>query len=162
MIQLYVTEPMMVRIVGKDGARWEQFDPSEFDGEYEPRVQLEATINNDKQKQAEDAKELLGAFLGDPEVNQQELKKLVLARSFDLDPDEVEALMSQGEPGMQDPAAIPPEMMAAMQAPQPDPLTEIKAAREQQLMEQSAEDHDVKLAIEIEKLRQMQQPQVQL
>jgi len=73
MIQLYVTEPMMVRIVGKDGARWEQFDPSEFDGDYEPRVQLEASINNEKQREAADAKEMLGAFLGDPDINQQEL-----------------------------------------------------------------------------------------
>jgi hypothetical protein len=114
MIQLYVTEPMMVRIVGKDGARWEQFDPDEFDGNYEPRVQLDSTINNEKQNQAADAKEMLGAFLNDPDINQQELKKLVLQRSFDLDPDEVELLIAappqgQGAPmpgadGMGDPS----------------------------------------------------------
>jgi hypothetical protein len=118
MIKLYVTEPMMVRIVGKDGVRWEQFDPAEFRDEYEPRVQLDVTIENKKQKEAAEAKELLGAFLNDPDVNQQELKKLVLARSFSLDPDEVEALM-------QPPALpqTPPEMMAppAPVAP-PNPL----------------------------------------
>lgn len=102
MIQLYVTEPMMVRILGKDGARWEEFDPDEFDGEYEPRVQLDATIQNEKQVDAAQSKELLAAFLQDPDVNQQELKKLVLQRSFNLDPDEVEALMSPA-----------PEMMGA-------------------------------------------------
>jgi len=174
MIQLYVTEPMMVRIIGKDGARWEEFDPSEFKGDYEPRVQLEATINNDKQRQAENAKELLGAFLGDPEVNQAELKKLVLARSFDLDPDEVELLMApQGMPGG-DPMAggmppmdpgmgLPPEMAGMMggmppeaMAPPPDPSLEIKAQRDQQAMDQAAEQHEIDMATKVAKLRNMQ------
>lgn len=92
MIKLYVTEPMMVRILGKDGARWDVFDPQEFQGEYEPRVQLDITVENKKQEDAAIAKELLAAFLNDRDVNQQELKKLVMQRSFDLDPDEVEAL----------------------------------------------------------------------
>ena len=163
MIQLYVTEPMMVRIVGKDGARWEEFDPAEFDGEYEPRVQLETSINNEKQKQANDAKELLGAFLGDPDINQQELKKLVLQRSFDLDPDEVEQLIAQpqgmeGMDPMQDPMmqGIPPEMMGGLPPeamPPVDPSLELKAAREQQAMEQSAEMHDVDLALKVAKLQ---------
>lgn len=126
MIRLYVTEPMLVRIVGKDGIRWEQFDPQEFRyGDYEPRVQLETTINSEKNKQAEQAKEMYAAFLGDPNVNQEELKKLVLGRGFNLEPDEVELLMTpmpaadvMGVPGMEGPmgpapGALPPEPMAA-------------------------------------------------
>jgi hypothetical protein len=97
MIKLYVTEPMMVKILGKEGVRWEEFDPAEFQGDYEPRVQLDITIENRKREQAAEAKELLAAFMGDPEVNQQALKKLVLQRSFDLDPDEVDLLMSPPE-----------------------------------------------------------------
>lgn len=111
MVKLYVTEPMMVRIVGKDGARWEEFDPTEFQGEYEPRVQLDITIENKKREMAADAKELLGAFLNDPDINQQELKKLVLQRAFNLDPDEVEILI-QPAPQMMDAA---PEMAALPQ-----------------------------------------------
>lgn len=103
MIQLYVTEPMMVRILGKDGVKWEQFDPAEFKGEYEPRVQLDISIQNKKQQQANDAANLLKAFLDDPNVNQKELTKLVLSRGFELDPDEVDLLMT-------------PDPMAAMQA----------------------------------------------
>lgn len=130
MVQLYVTEPMMVRILGKDGARWEEFDPSEFDGEYEPKVQLDATIQNDKQVEASSAKELLVAFRDDPDINQQELKKLVLQRSFDLDPDEVDTLVAQPQgPATQEamtlesmmgqnaqamPQAMPPEMLPEM------------------------------------------------
>lgn len=157
MIQLYVTEPMMVRIIGKDGARWEEFDPAEFAGEYEPRVQLEATINNEKQKQSADAKELLGAFLGDPEINQAELKKLVLARSFDLDPDEVESLMAQQglppemggmPPEMGMPQGMPPEAMMPPMLPQED----LKTKAEQQKIDQAEEKHNVDLAIKLQKL----------
>jgi len=176
MVQLYVTEPMMVRIVGKDGARWEEFDPSDFKGDYEPRVQLETSINNEKQKQANDAKELLGAFLGDPDVNQLELKKLVLQRSFDLDPDEVEQLTSpapeiEGMPGMDgDPMAMPtdpmammpPEMMPGMPPEMPmdmppvDPVAELKAAREQQALDNAQEKHEIEMAKKVAELQRAQ------
>lgn len=112
MVKLYVTEPMMVRILGKDGARWEEFDPSEYQGEYEPRVQLDIRIEQKKQQDAADAKEMLAAFLNDPDINQQELKKLVLSRSFGLDPDEVEGLIAPMP-------MVPPEMMGAMPVEQP-------------------------------------------
>lgn len=122
MVKLYVTEPMMVRIIGKDGAHWEQFDPEQFQGEYEPRVQLDITIENKKREQAANAKEMLAAFLNDPEINQSELKKLVLQRGFDLEPDEVESLVQpmppMGMPGMMPgmpPAAAPPEGMPGME-----------------------------------------------
>lgn len=108
MVQLYVTDKTMVRILGKDGIQWKEFDPKQFKGMYEPRVQLDITIQNKKAEQAATAKDMLAAFLNDPDVNQQELKKLVLSRSFDLDPDEVQLLMT-------------PEPQPAL-PPAPDPI----------------------------------------
>lgn len=115
MIQLYVTEPTLVRIVGKNGIRWEEFDPEEFYGEYEPRVQLDITVQNQKKEDAAIAKEMLAAFVNDPNINQHELSKLVLSRSFGLEPDEVDLLVApQQQPGM------PPEMGGVPgQPPQP-------------------------------------------
>lgn len=110
MIKLYVSEPMMVRILGTDGTRWEEFDPIEFQGDYEPRVQLDISIESQKQQDAAETKELLAAFLGDPDINQQELKKIALRKAFDLDPDEVETLVqpTQELPGeMGVPEAVP-------------------------------------------------------
>lgn len=129
MIRLYVTEPTMVRIIGKDGARWEEFDPSQFrDGEYEPRVQLDVTVKNNKQQESADAKEMLAAFLNDPDINQQELKKLVLARSFDLDPDEVGTLIMPAvpvQPQMNQVAgATPPMGGAPTQLPAGMPMSQ--------------------------------------
>lgn len=113
MIKLYVTEPTMVRIMGKDGAKWEEFDPKDFQGDYEPRVQLDITIENKRQREASEAKELLAAFLNDPEINQVELKKMVLSKSFNLDPDEV-GMLVQEQPPMAEmpPEGMPPEMGA--------------------------------------------------
>jgi hypothetical protein len=151
MIQLYVTEPMMVRIIGKDGARWEEFDPSEFSGDYEPKVQLEASINNEKQQDANMAKEMFGALLGDPDVNQLELKKMMLAKGFDLDPDEVEALIAKPQD-----MGMPPEMGGMpqgmpMQPPAPDPAQMMA----EQKMSQADEKHQVDLAMKVQKLQEM-------
>jgi hypothetical protein len=159
MIRLYVTEPTMVRIIGKDGAKWEQFDPSEYDdGDYEPRIQLDITVENKKKEQAEMAKEMLAAFLNDPDVNQQELKKLALQRSFDLDPDEVNTLMqpapAPGMPGM-DPLADP--TMAGQPQQSGNPLDGIPPEVLAQLPENPTEDE---LQLVREALQQEQQPAV--
>lgn len=94
MMRLYITEPMLIRVVGNEGVRFEEFIPELFEGEYEPRVQLESSINNQKTQQGNMVKEMYASFLGDPEVNQQELKRMVMTKAFDLDPDEVEMLLS--------------------------------------------------------------------
>jgi hypothetical protein len=107
MIKLYVTEPMLVRVVGKDGVRWEEFNPLEFAGEYDVEVQLETTVNSQKAQQANQAKEMYAAFLNDPTVNQTALKKLVLQRGFDLDPDEVDELMAEPQEPMMQPEMMP-------------------------------------------------------
>lgn len=130
MVKLFVTEPMMVRIIGKDGARWDKFDPKEFEGDYEPRVQLDITINQQKQKNANDAANMLKAFLGNQAVNQTELAKIVLQRAFDLDPDEVELLTTPAAPPPMPPGALPiaqpPNPLAAlMGGPAPIPAAPV-------------------------------------
>lgn len=151
MIQLYVTEPMLIQIVGKEGSKWEEFDPTEFKGMYEPRVQLDLSVQQKQQQQQQDAANLLKAFLNDPNVEQRELTKLVLQRGFSLDPDEVEQLLIPAEvvqqqqmaaaatqqgagapppgapmpgemPGMPPEAAMPPQPPPAPE-PHVDPMT---------------------------------------
>lgn len=131
MIKLFVTEPMLVKVIGKEGTRWEEFDPEEFKGEYEVEVQLETTVNSQKAQQANQAKEMFAAFLNDPEVNQRELKKLVLQRGFDLDPDEVDELLGNPEeemmpemPEMPNGTEIPESPEDLMQPPMGQPMGE--------------------------------------
>lgn len=113
MIQLYVTEPMMVRVLGRDGAKWEEFDPEQFKGDFEPRVQLDITVQAQKRQDAEKVQNLLAAFLEDPDIDQRELKKMALQKGFDLDPDEVGMLIV-------DDTALPPEPVAP-EPPMPTP-----------------------------------------
>ena len=59
MVQLFVTEPMAVKIIGQEqGIDWIAFDPSNFQGEYEPHVQLESTTEAKKQNEAAKNQEL--------------------------------------------------------------------------------------------------------
>lgn len=118
MIKRYVTEPMMIRVVGKEGANWEEFDPSEFQGDYQPRPQLQQTLENQRQDQMAGAKELFAAFLNDPNVDQMQLKRLVLGKAFDLDPDEVDQLLVEQPDPMQDPMGLPPEGMPPEMPPE--------------------------------------------
>lgn len=117
LVQLYVTEPMMVQIIGREGASWETFDPAEFKGQYDPRVQLDISIQQKNQQQQTDAANMLKAFLNDPNVDQRELTKIVLQRGFNLDPDEVLKLLVPN-PNAQDPNA-PADPNAMMQPPMP-------------------------------------------
>jgi hypothetical protein len=115
LVRLYVTEPIMVRILGQDGAKWEEFDPKDFqDGDYDPRAQLDVAIQNQKKEDAANAKEMYAAFMGDPDVNQVWLKKKVLSAGFQLDPDEVEEAfqpnpMPAMQPGMPGDPGAPPD-----------------------------------------------------
>lgn len=100
MIKMYVTTPQMVRVIGKNGVDWSKFDPSLFQGDYEPRVKLKATVEQDRQRTMRNVKEMYTALLGSPFVEQSALTRLVIERAFDLEPDEVDALV------------IPPEKLA--------------------------------------------------
>lgn len=120
MVKLYVTEPMMVRVVG-DGVRWEMFDPQDFQGDYEPRVQLQNTVDAKKDKDISKAQEMFLALSVDPEINQHELKRMLLPKMFDLDPDEVDRLLAQqGPQGLDQMGGMPP--MAGMEQSMPPEL----------------------------------------
>jgi hypothetical protein len=118
-MRLYITDKKQVRVSGKDGTEYQDFDPKLFkNGEYKPRIQLDITVENKKKDEAAQAKEMLAAFLNDPEVNQQWLKKKVLATGFNLDPDEVAEAF---EPNPL--AAVPPMPMdGGMGMPPMDPM----------------------------------------
>lgn len=97
MIQLYVTTPTMVRILGETGVEWQKFDPNFFKGDYEPRVKLKATLDQEKQMKMRDLKEWYGAMVGNPFINQQAMTRLITQKAFGLEPDDVITLMNTPE-----------------------------------------------------------------
>lgn len=94
MVKLFVDEPTMVRVVGADGVRWEEFDPQMFEGEYEPRVQLETSVNSNKAAETQKYQELYVAMLDNENIKKDELTKLMLEKVFELDPDEASKLLA--------------------------------------------------------------------
>jgi hypothetical protein len=125
MMRLYLNSPSQVKVSGSDGTRMETFVPAAYaNGEYQPQVQLDITIENEKLKKSENSANMLKAFLGDMDVNQVWLKKRVLADGFDLEPDELDAAfepnpmpeMMPGTEGM-GAGAAPPEQPGMEQDP---------------------------------------------
>lgn len=93
LIQLYVTTPTIMRVVGEKGVDWQLFNPEQFKGDYEPRIKLQASLMQERNKKMRDLKEMYSAMLGSPFVNQQNLTRLIVKKAFDLEPDEVDGLV---------------------------------------------------------------------
>lgn len=74
-IQIFVTRKQAVRIVGKMGVYFKDYDPWEFNGEYEAHVELDSTIQNKKQEVGMKMNQVFQLFVGDPNFNQVELKR---------------------------------------------------------------------------------------
>lgn len=105
MVQMYVTTPTMYRVIGKDGVDWQTFDPNQFKGDYEPRIKLKATLDEEKNKKMRDLKELYTSMLGNPLVDQAALTRLIIQQAFNLEPDEVDTLMLE-QPKVTDPSMV--------------------------------------------------------
>ena len=126
MIKLYQNSPMIVRVI-TDKSENQVFDPAEFMvGEYEPRVQLQNSVEAKKGEDRAKAQEMYLALAADPTVNQEELKRISLPRIWDIDPDEVDRLLTAPEMGMnpmEDPLAMGmPEAIAPQEEMVTDPL----------------------------------------
>ncbi len=106
MVQMYVTAPTMYRVIGKSGVDWQMFDPEMFKGDYEPRVKLKTTLDDEKNAKMRDYKEMYTAALGNPLVNQEQLTRFVFKEAFKLEPDELDKLI------------VDPEKLAESQAMQ--------------------------------------------
>lgn len=103
MMQKFLSNKSAVRVNGKEGIDWQVFSMSDYKGEYEPVVKLDTTL---KAMQAEESQRWQGVYtsmMGNPNVNQIELDKMFLEKTFQLQPDEVEKLI-QPTPGI-DPAS---------------------------------------------------------
>lgn len=93
MVRMYVTTPTMFRVIGENGVDWDLFDPQMFEGDYEPRVKLATTIDEQKNKKMRDLKEMYTAALGNPLVNQEQLTRIVFKDAFDLEEDQLDLLI---------------------------------------------------------------------
>lgn len=120
MVQIFVDQPMAVRIMGEKGLQWRDFDPEEYSGEYEPKVQLESTTKAVRAEEGQKYALIHQMFAQSPYVNQFEFTKLYLETMLDMNEDRLKRLvvepdnnpappmmpMEQG-PGIKNPGGVP-------------------------------------------------------
>lgn len=99
MIRIFVEKPLAVRVVGKEGVTWKDYDPAEFVGEYQPRVILEATANAEAQQMAQTMQVAAQFSLNNPLVNQSAfLRKMYESLFPDMPEDEMNELLTPPAP----------------------------------------------------------------
>lgn len=75
LVQIFVTKKTAVRIVGKMGVDFKDFDPWEYNGEWEAHAQLDSTIKAHKQEVGMKMNQVFQLFTGDQAFNQVEVKR---------------------------------------------------------------------------------------
>lgn len=78
MVQIFVTRKQAVRIVGKQGIYFKDFDPWEFNGEYEAHVELDTTIKKKEIEVGQKMNQNFQLMLNDPNFNQVEVKRWMM------------------------------------------------------------------------------------
>lgn len=110
-MQIFMTQEQAVRLIGQEGVEWKNYNPGEYLGDYDIKVQLEATANRVKETEKQNAMQFFLLASKMPFVNQEALFKMTARTLFDKDENELQSL-TQPAPQM------PPEMMAMGQGGQ--------------------------------------------
>lgn len=112
MIQIFVDQPLAVRVIGADGLQWKTYQPGTYVGEYEPRVVLESTVKAEKAAQAQQMQAAAQFSLNNPLVNQVAFLRRFYEVLFpDMSDDDITELLTVPQPIMgPDGMAIDPAM----------------------------------------------------
>lgn len=84
LVQVLVTQPMAVRIVGKDGVHFKDYDPAEFSGDYEAHVRLDSTIKQHQLEVGQKNAQLFELMIKSPVYNPVEVQRFIVQH---LDPE---------------------------------------------------------------------------
>ena len=113
MVQIFVDSPMAVKVVGADGSQWRDFDPEEYSGEYEPKVQLESTTKAIRAEEGQKYALIHQMFAQSPYVNQFEFTKLYLEAMLDMNADKLKKLVVDPQANPAPPMPTPDAAMRA-------------------------------------------------
>lgn len=98
-IQIFVDNELAVRITGKTGITWKDFNPKKFTGEYQPRVILEATAKAEASQMAQATQVIAQFGMNNPLVNQEVLlRKIFESLLPDAPKDDIDALLTPPAP----------------------------------------------------------------
>lgn len=119
MIKLYVDRPKWVRVSKETGVEFAMYDPTEFFGNYDPVVQLDISRQADKLKTQESSLKAYQILIQDPMNNIEEVKKRLLPKMFDLDIEDITAILTPPAQNPMDPNAMGGQMGQPAQPPMP-------------------------------------------
>jgi len=131
MVQLYVTEPQLVKVSGPSkrgkesgvfrGKKLPQgtsvFNPAEFDSDFVPTISLEVDSKQKKEETQTESLQQYQILIQDPTNNLPKVKEIFYPKMFDLDKADLDDILTP-DPAQQmmgAPGGMPPEM--AGQAP---------------------------------------------
>lgn len=125
MSQIFVTEPMAVRVIGPDGTAWKDYNPTDYTGEYIPKVSLESTQKTLQVEEGQKYMQVHQTFADSPYINQKEYARLYLQKALNLPDDQVKALLNVPPPSTT-PQIPAPNVSISMKADlQPDQEAQI-------------------------------------
>jgi len=108
----YVKDKQLIPIISMDGPKFRQYDPSQFDDTYEPKIQLEASVKLNQSQTSDKATMAFQAIIQDPTNDLWEAKKILYAKMFDLNEEELDRIIGATkpeQPGMAPAGALPEE-----------------------------------------------------
>jgi len=101
MIQIFVDKELAVRVVGKTGTTWKDYDPKKYTGEYQPRVILEATAKAEAEQMAQAVQVAAQFGMNNPMVNQEALLRKIFVAIFpDAPKDDIDELLTPPAPAL--------------------------------------------------------------
>lgn len=112
-IQIFVDKELAVRITGKTGITWKDYDPKRFTGEYQPRVILEASAKSEAAQMAQAIQVISQYGMNNPLVNQEALlRKIFVSLLPDSPEDDIDELLTPPTPPVMggDGQAVDPSM----------------------------------------------------
>lgn len=119
--QIFLTEEIVIRIVGPDDAvEWQNYNPGEYLGDYEPKVELVSTTKAIQAEEGQKYVQVHQLAANSPYVDQKELMRVYFEKMLQLPKDEIARLIV--DPPMMDPMMMGGEegSMAALPQSQPN------------------------------------------
>ena len=95
LIQINITQETAVRVIGPEGTEWQNYNPGEYLGDYDPKVMLDTTARTMKMEERQKFIDFYQVASKLPFVKQVELFKQVSEKVFDMKPDILESLIQQ-------------------------------------------------------------------
>jgi len=103
MNEQFIDEEKVIRIVGPEGATFESIKPEDLKGNFDVMVQAGSTLPVNEAVRRKQVMDMFQIFAGDPEVNQRELKRMVLESFGEKNLDKLLPTIGEGQqaPGLE-------------------------------------------------------------